>query len=119
MASSAKSPPPKTVSPPVRNLDSFRATYDVDVVVPNKIREALEELKKLGPEWYWTDQELISHARISTVQLSTYRPQFVEHQVKTPRTNKTESKVLWFADPAIAELARNPSLIDAHRKSSK
>jgi len=98
-----------------RNLATFAASHNDDVKIPNKIRAALEQMRKEdGEEAYAyeaTDPEgtpFIKRAGISGVQLSQYRDQFAEHvvQVKQDTGSRRGPRWVWFATAKAAKKAR-------------
>lgn len=91
---------------PAKTLADFKAKFDPDVVVPNKIRAALESLgKEHGPEAWEVESELIKRAVISQTDIGKYRDKFDAHIVKVRERNRDERKI-WFVDPKVAAKAR-------------
>ena len=86
-----------------RTLADWRSVHDPDVVVPAKIRKALDDMRAEGEENWEYENDLMRRAGISTTNLSRYRPQFETHIVETTGRNP---KRVWFASPKIAEKAR-------------
>lgn len=89
-----------------KTLADFRAAHDPNVIVPNKIRAALEGLMRIGPEHWEYEGDFLKLAGLSTTQLSAYREQFTAHIVETPHTNNRAPRRVWFASPKAAKLAR-------------
>ena len=86
-----------------KTLADFRATHDPDVVVPAKIRKALEAMEAESPENWEYEADFLKRSSLSTTQLARYRPQFEAHIVETSGRNP---KKVWFALAKIAEKAR-------------
>lgn len=77
-----------TAKPTGKTIDDFRAQHDKSFIVPKKIREGLE---KLGDSWEY-EVEFMKRCSLSTTDLSTYRPQFMEFVVET---NGKNQKRVW------------------------
>lgn len=88
-----------------KTLADFKAQFDPDVVVPNKIKAALASLLKEGPESWEMEAEIIKRAGISQTQMSAYRGQFEKHIVSARSPGK-DGKRIWFADAKVAAKAR-------------
>ena len=86
-----------------KTLADFRSAHDPDVLVPAKIRKALDDMRAEGEENWEYENDLMRRAGISTTYLSRYRPQFEAHIVETAGRNP---KRVWFASPKVAEKAR-------------
>lgn len=86
-------------------LADFKAKFDQDVVVPNKIKAALAALGKEGQEAWEFEMDFVKRAGLSQTQLGTYRGQFEKHVVLVRETGRSERKV-WFADAKVASKAR-------------
>lgn len=86
-----------------KSLADFRAAHDKNVIVPTKIRKALEDLEKQGPENWRYESDFIKLAGISQTDVSMFREQFVGHIVET--SGKSPKRV-WFASPKVAAKAR-------------
>jgi hypothetical protein len=88
-----------------KNLADFKAQFDPAVVIPNKIRAALEALAKEGREAWEYEQDFLKRCRVSPPHLSPFREQFLQHIVEVRDPGKNPRKV-WFADPKVAKIAR-------------
>lgn len=86
-----------------KTLADFKAIHDPNVVVPSKIRKALEAMTKNGPENWEYEGEFIRLAGISTTQMGAFRDQFVEHIVET---SGKQAKRVWFGSTKAAAKAR-------------
>lgn len=103
-------------APGKRNLSTFRASHDPSIIIPNKIRAALEQLKKeQGDEGYayeFTDPSGgVTFTKLSGVgpqQLAQYRDQFAEHivEVKQDMGSRRGPRQVWFATVKAAKVAR-------------
>ncbi len=94
---------PDATKPTGKTLADFRSAHDPDVVVPEKIRKALDDMRAESDENWEYENDLMRRAGISTTHLSRYRPQFEAHVVETVGRNP---KRIWFASQKIAEKAR-------------
>jgi hypothetical protein len=90
-----------------RDLGAFRAVHDRDTVIPNKIKAALEAMRKIGPEHWEYEVEFIKRAGISNTDLARYRAQFEPYIIDAISVGKSHgAKRIWFADPKVAAKAR-------------
>lgn len=89
-----------------KTISDFRAAHDPDVIVPNKIREALAAMAKVGPEHYEYEGDFVKLAGLSQTQISAYREQFIDHIVKAASTSKRAARNVWFADIKAAKKVR-------------
>jgi hypothetical protein len=89
-----------------KTFDTFRATHDKSVTVPNRIRAALALLKKRGDDYAY-EGDLRVMAQLSPADMSSYREMFTKHVVHTlPTAGKSTAKIVWFVDPSVAAQAR-------------
>lgn len=88
----------------VKTLDDFRAAHDKNVIVPTKIKAALEAMLKEGPENWHYEADFIRLAQISQTDMGMFRDHFSEHVVET---SGKSAKRVWFADPKVAQRVRN------------
>lgn len=87
-----------------KTLADFKALYDKNVYVPNRIRAAFAAmLEKDGAEAWDYEADFIKRAGISQTDASAFREQFAEHVVET--SGKSPKKV-WFASAKVAAKAR-------------
>lgn len=103
-------------APTKRNLSTFRASHDPAIIIPNKIRAALDQLKKdQGDEGYayeFTDKTggtpFAKLAGVGVQQLSQYREQFADHivEVKQDIGSHRGPRYVWFATAKAAKVAR-------------
>ena len=89
-----------------RTIADFKGAHDPDVIVPRKIRAALEQIAKVGPEHYEYEGELIKLAGISQGQITKYRGQFDAHMVETPAAHGKSVKRVYFGNPKVAAKLR-------------
>ncbi len=96
-----------TTAKKVNTLDSFRAQFDTNVVVPNKIRAALAALAKEGPEAWDYELDFIKRAGLSQTQIGMFREQFAKHVVEVrPVGGGKSARKVWFADAKVAAKVR-------------
>lgn len=103
-------------APSRRTLATFKAKHDAATVIPNKIKAALERMKKDGgPEAYAYEQQdpdgglpFVKLADISAAHLSQYRKQFADHVVVIRQDigSKRSPRKVWFATVKAATEAR-------------
>ena len=89
-----------------RTLEHFRAAHDKNVIVPNKIKAALEAVRKIGPEHFEYEADFIKLAGLSQTDMSTFRDQFSAYIVETPAQHGRASKRVWFGDAKVAAKVR-------------
>lgn len=89
-----------TNSTGAKTVEDFRASFDRNYIVPNKIRAALTEL---GDGWVY-EAELLRLAGISTTDLAVFRDQFSDYWLVADRAAK---KRVWCGTIALAEELRN------------
>jgi hypothetical protein len=86
---------------PSRNVASFRAQHDPDVVVPNAIRAALEKMAAThGPEHYEYESDFISLTGIGNTALAAHRESFKDFIVEAKPVGKGNTRMArraWFA----------------------
>ena len=87
----------------VRTLDDFRAAHDKNVIIPNKIRAALDEMLKEGQENWAYEAEFIRRAGVSQTDMGLFRDQFSDHVVEA---KNDRGKRIWFACVKVAEKVR-------------
>jgi hypothetical protein len=87
-----------------KNLASFRAAHDKNVIIPNKIRAAIASLEKdHGPEGWEYEAEFSKRAGTSTTDFAMFREEFKDHFVEVGGRN---AKRVWFATVKAAKAAR-------------
>lgn len=87
-------------------LAEFRKQYDKDVIVPEKIRAALETLakkRKDGTAWL-SEVPFLKAAGLSTTDLALFREQFADFYVNVG-TERSPKRV-WFGTKKAAAAAR-------------
>jgi hypothetical protein len=90
-----------------RTAADFRATHDIDVVIPNKIRAGLAALLKTGPEHFEYDDQFRALVGVQSAQLAEYRDQFKQHWFITAgRSSNKGGKRVWFGNPKVAARLR-------------
>lgn len=90
---------------PPRDLSSFRAAHDKNVIIPNKIRAALVALEKEhGPEGWEYEAEFSKRAGCSTTDFAMFRDQFATHFIET---GGSRTKRVWFATVKAAKAAQS------------
>lgn len=92
-----------------RTVEDFRNSHDKSVVIPNKIRAALAEMAKIGPQHHEYEVDFLKLAGLSTTDLGKYRDQFKDHIVVVNHANGKalpNAKNVWFADKKVAAKVR-------------
>ncbi len=92
-----------------RTLSTFRSAHDRSVVVPAKIRAALEKLAKTkGPEHWEYHMDFAKIAGVSVTDMAAYADQFEDHVVMAPAElgSKRTPKRVWFVTVKAAKAAR-------------
>lgn len=89
-----------------KTVADFRAAHDPSVIVPNKIRKALEAMAREGKENWEYELDFIKRAGISQAQCSQYREQFQDHVVETAVQHGRSSRRVWFASTKVAASIR-------------
>lgn len=82
-----------------RSPDEFDQLYDKNIIIPRKIRDALE---RLGPSWL-REQQFIQNAGVNTTELAAYREQFEDYFVTVGGRNGHR---IWFGDKRLASEKR-------------
>src|SRR5581483_351194 len=83
----------KTATPVRRSIASFKASHDPAVILPAKLRKALDAMAKEGPP---TMQQ---RSGLSAVQISQHRAAFAPHIVRVDASGTRRGKYVWFATP--------------------
>jgi hypothetical protein len=92
-----------------KTLADFRSKFDRDIVVPGKIKAALESLRKEGPQAWDYEGDFIKRAGVSQTDIGKYRDQFVQHIVVAKEVGKStqgNGRRVWFWNPKVAAEAR-------------
>ena len=90
----AGSPDKPTAKTAGRSLTEFRATYDKDTIVPQRIREGI---RALAGGWEY-ESAFAKLAGVSLSDLGNYREQFEQHIV----TIRRDGKRAWASTPKMA-----------------
>lgn len=93
-----------------RSVATFKAQHDRNVVIPNKIRTALEKMAKdNGPEHYEYETEFMKLAGVGGSDLAAHRDAFTAHIVEAKPIglgNSRSTRRAWFATVKAAKAAR-------------
>lgn len=89
-----------------KTVADFRAAHDPSVIVPNKIRKALDAIAAEGPENWEYEGDLVKRAGISQTQISMFRELFAAHIVETPRARNAAPRRVWFGSAKVAAKVR-------------
>lgn len=99
-----------------RNLTTFRASHDPAVIIPNKIKAALEKLRKDGGDEAYAYEvndpsggvAFCKLADVSAMHLGQFRDQFADHvvEVKQDIGSRRGPRRVWFATVKAAQVAR-------------
>lgn len=95
-----------------RSLSTFKAAHDPRVIIPAKLKKALEAMAKEGPEIYsyeTADKEgaptMQDRSGLSAAQIAQHRKQFAAHLVKVDAKGG-RGKFVWFGTAKMATKAR-------------
>lgn len=91
---------------PVKTIADFRALHDPSVVVPTKIKKAIESLAAEGAEQWEYEAEFLERAKVTPVQLNSYREQFASHYVEAQEPGRRTPVRAWFGTTKAAKAAR-------------
>lgn len=99
-----------------RTLATFKASHDPSVIIPNKIKAALEAMRKNGGDeayaYEFSDSTggtpFAKLSGVSIVHLNQYRDQFKEFlvEVKQDTGSRRGPRWVWFATAKAAKAAR-------------
>ena len=86
-----------------QTLADLSAAHDKKVIVPNRIRAAIETIKAKGFDWvYEGDFIKLAVPPISGTDISRFRDQFADFWADTPPVNgKSTARKVWFASKAL------------------
>jgi hypothetical protein len=88
-----------------KTLADLRAAHDRKVVVPNKIKAAIQALAASGDEWIY-EQEFLTLVKpaIGTTDIAKYRGQFEDFWAEMPTTNgRSTMRRVWFSSKKAAD----------------
>lgn len=88
-------------------LAAFKSTHDPKVVVPNKIRAALDAMAKTNTESWAAEEDFIKRADVSKEEIRVNREAFDEHIVEVKKKGRSSVARFWFADVKVADKARS------------
>lgn len=93
-----------------RNIATFQAQHDRNVVIPNKIRAALAKMEAdHGPEYYEYESDFQKLAGVGNSDLAAHRPAFEAFIVEAKPIglgNTRSPRRVWFATAKAAKIAR-------------
>lgn len=88
-----------------KNLSTFRAAHDKNVIIPNKIRAGLASLEKQHSAEGWEyEQEFMRRCGVAQTDFGLFRDQFEKYVVNVG-TERAPKRV-WFATEKAAKAAR-------------
>lgn len=94
------------MSKKAKTIADFRAAHDLNVIVPTKIRVALEQIAAEGPENWEYEADFIKRAGVSQAQIGQFREQFADHIVETPAVHGRSGRRVWFGAAKVASKLR-------------
>lgn len=98
----------KTVSLPTTNgLAAFKAANDPKVIIPNKVRAALDKMAKANPESWAAEEDLLAAAGVTKEEIRGHREAFDDHIVEVKKKGRSTPARFWFADVKVAAKARS------------
>jgi hypothetical protein len=95
-----------TLKTAASTVDSFRNLHDRSVIVPRKIKTALEAMLKEHRESWKYEGDFIKFASISATEWPQYREKFKAHVIETPPANGKGVRNVVFADAKVAASVR-------------
>jgi len=87
-----------------KTLADFRSVHDRNVVIPQKINNALVAMFKEGAENWEYEVDFVRRAGISQTDLGQFRAKFEDNIVNVG--SERNPKRVWFADKKAATKAR-------------
>lgn len=90
-----------------KTLADFRAKFDRDVVIANRIKAAFAAMLESGPEEHEEEPDFLKLAGITINDLKRVHEQFSSHLVEMPAVKRDRAPYkVWFASPEVAKQAR-------------
>jgi hypothetical protein len=89
-----------------KNVSDWKNLHDTSVIVPRKLRAALDAMKKEGRENWEYEGDLVKRAGVAQNQIPAFRELFKDHIVVTPSTSGKSPRNVWFADAKVAASIR-------------
>lgn len=86
-----------------KTLADFRAAHDKSVIIPTKIKKALEKMASIGWDAWDYEADFLRNANVAAQDCTPYRDKFADHIVETSGKNQ---KRVWFATAKAAKAAR-------------
>lgn len=86
-----------------RSAGDFAAAHVRETRGPNKIRAAIAQIQKVGPEhWEYENDLTKAPYNIAQVDLSAFRDQFKDYWLETEVMSGVKSRRVWFGNPKVA-----------------
>jgi hypothetical protein len=80
-----------------KDIAAFRAAFDPNVIIPNKIRDGLAALSKAeGPDAWEKEVDFLRRAGINHQTIAPHRDAFKAHIVEAK--DKSRPVLVWFVD---------------------
>jgi hypothetical protein len=92
-----------TVKVAGKTLADFRAAHDKGVIIPARLKKALEKMAAVSWDAWDYEQDYLRAANVAPQDCTPFREQFIEHIVETGGKNP---KRVWFATAKAAKAAR-------------
>lgn len=89
-----------------KTLADFKAAHDPNVIVPAKIKAALQKLEKEGREHWVYELDFLKLSGVSTTQLAMFRDQFAAYIVEAPAGHGKSVKRCYFGNAKVAAKLR-------------
>ncbi len=88
-----------------KTLADLSAAHDKNVMIPNRIRQAIAIIGASGDDWiYEQDFLALTKPGISTTDIAKFRGQFTDFWSDMPAVNgKSSVRRVWFASKALAK----------------
>lgn len=89
-----------------KTIADFRSLHDPSVVVPNRIKAALDQMAQEGAEQWEYEADFLKRANVTPVQLNAYREHFKAHYVEGQDPKRRTGVRAWFGSTKAAKAVR-------------
>lgn len=88
------------------DIEAFRLKFDKSLIVPGKIKAALEAVAALGAESWETEGDFVRRVGVSTTDFAKYRDQFSDFWLEAREMGKAPTRI-WAGTKKLADVLRN------------